>query len=48
MGQLKKLSEVQDEKKKPVKAQPKTDKDGGIFTSKIVAIWNKIFRKNNG
>lgn len=31
------------EKKEPVKAQPKTDKDGGVFTSKIVAIWNKIF-----
>lgn len=46
MGQLKKLSEVQDEKKKPIKAgSVHQDDTGGIFTRKIVAIWNKIFRR---
>lgn len=30
------------EKKKPVKAQPETDKDGGIFATKIIAIMNKL------
>lgn len=53
MGELKKKKsesnekvEHQDtvkvEKKKPVKAQPKTDKDGGIFATKIIAIMNKL------
>lgn len=43
MGKLQGLSTEKEEKKGPVKAQPKTDKDGGVFTSKIVAIWQKIF-----
>lgn len=28
-------------KKKPVKAQPKSNNDGGIMTAKVVAIVNK-------
>lgn len=45
MGRLKGLSELRASDKKPVKAQPITDKDGGIFTSKIVAIVQKIREK---
>lgn len=33
------------EKKPPVKAEPPTDKDGGIFTSKIILIMEKIKHK---
>lgn len=45
MAKIEGLTTEKIEKKAPVKAQPKTDKDGGVFTSKIVAIWNKIFGK---
>lgn len=43
MAKIGGLTTEKTEKKAPVKALPKTDKDGGVFTSKIVAIWNKIF-----
>lgn len=56
MGELKKKKsennekvEHQDsvkvEKKKPVKAQPIDSNVGGIFSTKVVAIWHKIFGK---
>lgn len=56
MGELKKKKsesnekvEHQDtvkvEKKKPVKAQPIDNNVGGIFSTKVVAIWQKIFGK---
>lgn len=48
MGKLGGLGIAKTEKKEPVKAQPSTDKDGGIFTSKVVAIWHRIFGKRNG
>ena len=48
MGQLSGLTAEKIGKRKPVKAQPITDKDGGIFTAKIVAIWNKLFGRKNG
>lgn len=31
--------------REPIKAQPETDKDGGILTSKIAAIVKKIKNK---
>lgn len=45
MGRLKGLSEIKVGEKPPVKAQPITDKDGGIFTSKIIAIMKKLREK---
>lgn len=45
MGRLKGLSELKANAKPPVKAQPITDKDGGIFASKIIAIMQKIREK---
>lgn len=45
MGRLKGLSELKVWDRPPVKAQPTTDKDGGIFTSKIIAIMQKIREK---
>jgi hypothetical protein len=35
-------------KRKPVKARPRDDDAGGIFTSKVVVIVNKAKEKNNG
>ena len=45
MGRLKDFADLNVGKKPPVKAQPATDKDGGIFTSKIIAIVQKIREK---
>lgn len=43
MGKLQGLSTQKEEKKEPVKAQPKDNGIGGIFVAKVSAIWNKIF-----
>lgn len=38
-----KKTDKEAKKRKPVKAQPRDNKVGGIFSSKVVAIWKKIF-----
>lgn len=43
MGKLQGLSAEKKEKKEPVKAQPKDNGIGGIFVSKVAAIWQKLF-----
>lgn len=45
MGRLKDFIDLKVGKKQPIKAQPATDKDGGIFTGKIIAIMQKIREK---
>lgn len=48
MGKLGGLENAKVEKKEPVKAQPNDNKVGGIFSTKVVAIWRKIFGTRNG
>lgn len=48
MGQLAGLTTEKTEKKKPIKAMPIDNKVGGIFSAKVVAIWQKMFGKKNG
>lgn len=44
MGKLQGLSAEKTEKKEPVKAGSKHQNDkGGIFTRKVIAIWQKLF-----
>ena len=45
MARLGGLTTEKTEKKEPVKALPRDNKVGGIFSTKLVAIWQKIFKK---
>ena len=49
MGKLAGLSNEKRDKKIPIKAgSTHQDNKGGIFTAKIVAIWQKLFGRKNG